>query len=183
MKIHVMRHGTTVWNEQGITQGRTNNRLSKNGVLLTEKVSNRYKDCKFDIIFCSPLMRTIQTANIMNRPHNVKIIKDKNLVEIDQGIFTGRSKDDLSEDEKRLKALRDKSAGMETYASALDRARAFLSALRKNTKYKNVLVITHNVIASFLDDILNNVKIDFKNPDHLGNFKNAEIKTFEIKES
>lgn len=183
MKIHVMRHGTTVWNERGITQGRTNNRLSKNGVLLTEKVSNRYKDCKFDIIFCSPLMRTIQTANIMNRPHNVKIIKDNNLIEIDQGIFTGRSKDDLSEDEKRLKALRDKSTGMETYASALDRARAFLSALRENTKYKNVLVITHNVIASFLDDILNNVKVDFKNPDHLGNFKNAEIKTFEIKES
>ena len=183
MKIHVMRHGTTVWNERGITQGRTNNRLSKNGVLLTEKVSKRYKDCKFDIIFCSPLMRTIQTANIMNRPHNVKIIKDENLIEIDQGIFTGRSKDDLSEDEKRLKALRDKSTGMETYASALDRARDFLSALRKNTKYKNVLVITHNVIASFLDDVLNNVKVDFKNPDHLRNFKNAEVKTFEIKES
>ena len=183
MKIHVMRHGTTVWNEQGITQGRTNNRLSKNGVLLTEKVSKRYKDCKFDIIFCSPLMRTIQTANILNRPHNVKIVKDNNLIEIDQGIFTGRNKDDLSEDEKRLKALRDKSTGMETYASALDRVRAFLSALRKNTKYKNVLVITHNVIASFLDDILNNVKVDFNNPDHLRNFKNAEIKTFEIKES
>ena len=183
MKIYVMRHGTTVWNERGITQGRTNNRLSKNGVLLTEKVSKRYKDCKFDIIFCSPLMRTMQTANIMNRHHNVKIIKDNNLIEIDQGIFTGRNKEDLSKDEKRLKALRDKSAGMETYASALDRARAFLSALRKNTKYKNVLVITHNVIASFLDDILNNVKVDFKNPDHLGHFKNAEIKTFEIKES
>lgn len=183
MKIHVMRHGTTVWNERGITQGRTNNRLSKNGVLLTEKVSKRYKDCKFDIIFCSPLMRTMQTANIMNRHHNVKIVKDKNLIEIDQGIFTGRNKDDLSEDEKRLKALRDESTGMETYALALDRARAFLSALRKNTKYKNVLVITHNVIASFLDDILNNVKVDFKNPDHLGHFKNAEIKTFEIKES
>lgn len=178
-----MRHGTTVWNERGITQGRTNNRLSKNGVLLTEKVSKRYKDCKFDIIFCSPLMRTMQTANIMNRHHNVKIIKDNNLIEIDQGIFTGRNKEDLSKDEKRLKALRDESTGMETYASALDRARAFLSALRKNTKYKNVLVITHNVIASFLDDILNNVKVDFKNPDHLGHFKNAEIKTFEIKES
>lgn len=49
----------------------------------------KYKDTKFDIIFCSPLMRTIQTANIINKFHNVKIVKDERLIEIDQGIFTG----------------------------------------------------------------------------------------------
>ena len=34
MNLFVMRHGTTVWNEKGITQGRTNNRLSKSGIEL-----------------------------------------------------------------------------------------------------------------------------------------------------
>ena len=76
MNIYVMRHGTTVWNEKGITQGLTNNRLSKNGVALTEKVSLEYKNIKFEAIYCSPLTRTVQTANIMNKYHNLKIIKD-----------------------------------------------------------------------------------------------------------
>ena len=67
MQIYIMRHGTTVWNEKGITQGRTNNRLSKKGKLLTEEVSQKYKDLKIDFIFCSPLMRTVQTANIINK--------------------------------------------------------------------------------------------------------------------
>ena len=102
MKIYVMRHGTTVWNEKGITQGHTNNRLSKKGKILTEEVALKYKNINFDIIFCSPLMRTVQTANIMNKYHNSKIVKDSRLIEIDQGIFTGRSKYDLTEEEKRL---------------------------------------------------------------------------------
>jgi hypothetical protein len=41
-----MRHGTTVWNEKGITQGHTNNRLSKKGKILTEEVALKYKNIK-----------------------------------------------------------------------------------------------------------------------------------------
>lgn len=37
MKVYVMRHGTTIWNENGITQGHTNNRLSQKGKSLTKK--------------------------------------------------------------------------------------------------------------------------------------------------
>ena len=97
MNLYVMRHGTTVWNEKGITQGRSNNRLSKNGIELTELVSKKFKDIKFDVIISSPLMRTIQTANIMNKYHNVKVFKDDELLEIDQGIFTGHYKNSLTE--------------------------------------------------------------------------------------
>ena len=31
MNLYIMRHGTTTWNEKGITQGRSNNKLSKKG--------------------------------------------------------------------------------------------------------------------------------------------------------
>ena len=64
MKVYVMRHGTTVWNEKRITQGRTNNRLSKNGKALTEEVALKHKDVKFDAIYSSPLMRTMQTTTL-----------------------------------------------------------------------------------------------------------------------
>lgn len=180
MKVYVMRHGTTVWNEKGITQGHTNNRLSQKGKTLTEDVSIKHKDMKFDIIFCSPLMRTMQTANIMNKYHNVKIIKDERLIEIDQGIFTGKSKFNLTDKEKKQKFARDKKCGMESYQSVFKRVENFIRELKQNKKYDNVLIITHNVNASFIADIFNNIEVDFNNDKHLRNFNNAEIKCFNM---
>ena len=106
MQMYVMRHGTTEWNEQGITQGRTNNLLSARGVAQTEEVAKNYAEVEFDAIYVSPLMRTRQTASIMNAEHNVPIFQDARLLEIDQGIFAGRSKEGLTPEEKLLKKTR-----------------------------------------------------------------------------
>ena len=175
-----MRHGTTVWNEKGITQGRTNNRLSSAGKELTETVADKTKDIKFDIIYSSPLMRTMQTANIINKYHNVKIIKDNRLIEIDQGIFTGRSKDDITEEEKKLKFARSEKCGMESYQRAYDRTKDFVAELIQTCKFDTVLIITHNVNASFVEDILKGVIVDFENANHVRSFNNAEMKCFDI---
>lgn len=179
MKIYVMRHGTTAWNEKGITQGRTNNRLSKSGKVLTEQRAKDFAYKNIDIIFCSPLMRTVQTANIINKFHNVKIQKDDRLIEIDQGIFTGKKRSQLSATELELKNSRSKDCKMESYQNVYDRIKDFLSWLEKQN-FKSVLVVTHNCCASFLSNILNNLPVDFKNLDYLRNFDNAQIKCFEI---
>ena len=180
MNIFVMRHGTTVWNEKGITQGRTNNRLSKSGIELTKQKAKDYENVSFDVIYCSPLMRTVQTANIMNSFHNVSIIRDDRLIEIDQGIFSGRHKDDLTEEERKLKFARSKSCGMESYQSVYDRSKLFVEDIKCSCKYENILVITHNCTATLLEDLLLNIEVDFNNDKHVRNFKNAEIKTFKL---
>ncbi len=180
MKVYVMRHGTTVWNEKRITQGRSQNRLSKNGKLLVEEVAKKYKDTKFDVIFSSPLMRTIQTSNIINKYHNTPIVKDERLIEINQGIFTGKSKFNLTDEEKKQKFARDKKCGMESFQSVYKRVENFVKDLKQNKKYDNVLIITHNVNASFIADIFNNIEVDFNNDKHSKNFNNAEIKCFNL---
>lgn len=179
MKVYVMRHGTTVWNEKGIIQGRSNNRLSQKGKALTKEVALKYKNTRFDVIFCSPLMRTMQTANIMNKYHNVKIIKDERLIEINQGIFAKRLKTSLTNIEKQQRQNREKSCGMEKYENVYERTKNFLQYL-KTQKYTSVLIITHNVGASFIADIFNNIKVDFNNDKHLRNFNNAEIRCYNI---
>ena len=130
MDIYVMRHGKTIWNEKGITQGRSNNHLSKSGVEKTKQVAKEYANVKFDLIICSPLFRTVQTANLMNVYHNVKIIKDASIIEVDQGIFAGRHKDSLTPEEKILKYRKDKSCGMESYQEVLDRSKVFIESLK-----------------------------------------------------
>ena len=180
MTIFVMRHGTTVWNEKGIIQGWSSNRLSKKGKIEVKKRAEEYRNQEFDVIFSSPLMRAMQTANIMNEFHKVKIVKDQRLIEINQGIFTGRHKDSLTEEEKVLRLKRDKRCRIETYQSVYKRSEDFITEL-KNSRYENVLIVTHNVGASFITSILNKNQIDFKDENQLRNFGNAEIKVFEVK--
>ncbi len=178
MQVYVMRHGTTVWNEMGVTQGRTNNKLSRDGVRLTQEVAENFKDVHIDLIVSSPLMRTMQTAKIMNQYHNVKIVKDNNLIEIDQGIFSGRSKESLTEEELVMKKNRSKEAGMENYQECLGRAEMFVESIKEKYNYENILVVTHNICASFIKGILNNEKVDICDERKRKCFNNAEIKRF-----
>ena len=175
-----MRHGTTVWNEKGITQGRSQNRLSQSGKELVAQVSKKFSSNKIDVIIASPLMRTMQTANMMNRYHNVKIIKDKRLIEIDKGIFTGRNRNSLTENEKYLRSINDPICKMETYEQVFERVKLFFDDIKSNCKFKNILVITHGVVAGFLEIIITKKEFDISTKGNIKKFKNAEIKNFEI---
>lgn len=180
MIIYLMRHGLTNWNEQGIIQGHSYNKLSETGKIITNEVANHYKDTPFEIIFSSPLTRTVQTANIMNKYHNIKIVKDKRLIEIDQGIFSGRKKNSLTKEEKKLKFRRSKKCGLENYESVYKRALDFVNFL-KVQNYNCVLVVTHHVNAHFISQILSNEEINLKYSTTLTTkFSNSEIRKYII---
>ena len=90
MKVYIMRHGETVWNAKGIIQGRRQGRLSKTGIGQVEEQAKKFQNVDFGLIFTSPLMRTVQTANIMNKFHSCKVIRDDRLLEVDKGILAGQ---------------------------------------------------------------------------------------------
>ena len=178
MNIYIVRHGTTVWNQKGISQGHSQNRLSESGKQLVIQTANKHKDTKFDIIFCSPLMRTIQTANIINKFHNVKIIKDRRIIEIDQGIFTGRKVSTLTEQERQQKKLRSKSCKMESWQSVHNRAKLFLEDILQNCQFENILIVTHSYVATCLENIIVGKKVDYSNYIDKPNFANAELRKY-----
>ena len=153
------------------------NRLSKKGKQEVELVAKKYKEIKFDVIYASPMMRTMQTANIMNRYHNLKIIKYDRLMELDQGIFTGKVKARLSPEEKIQRISRNPNCGMESYESAFTRTKDFADFL-KTLNFKNILVVSHNINTSCLENILTKQLTDFKTPSTMNKFKNADIKQF-----
>lgn len=175
-----MRHGTTRYNELEITQGRLNNRLSQNGKALVEKTALEAQNLRFDIIYSSPLMRAIQTANIINKYHKVKIIKDERLTEIGQGIFTGRKVSSLTSQEKALKDLRAPETQMEQSCGVYARACNFLDYLRKNCSKENVLIVTHNHIATCLEIYIKTGQKKYSETNIVSDFKNAQIKKFVI---
>jgi broad specificity phosphatase PhoE len=180
MKIYVLRHGTTFWNEEGRTQGRRQNKLSENGKKLAELTAEKLKDKQIDIVYASPLMRTMQTANIVNKYHNAKIIKSELLTEVDQGVFSGRLWRKLTDKEKQLKKERHPSTGMETLEEAYERTQKFVNDVLKSETSENVMVVTHNNICSMLELIFTNTTPDFSNHDQMNMFGNAEVRVYDI---
>lgn len=180
MKIYVMRHGRTNWNEKWITQGRSQNMLSKTGKAEAIEVAKKFATTKIDLIICSPLKRTVQTANLMNEYHHVKIIKDKNLIELDQGVFTGQKYSKQTPEEQEAKRLRLDGYGLEKFVSVYQRVKEFADNLPQNYPYENVLVVTHESPAVYLSAILSKQKIDTENPFTMSRFQNAEIRSFEL---
>ncbi|MFV0498624.1 MAG: histidine phosphatase family protein [Bacilli bacterium] len=92
MKIYLIRHGKTYYNEVGKYLGVSDVNLSKNGVLELKKISYKFK---YDVIISSPLKRCIQTSKILFKNHDY-IIDD--FKEFNFGRFEGFTYEQLKED-------------------------------------------------------------------------------------
>lgn len=182
MIIYIMRHGQTVWNVKNITQGRRQNRLSKLGQEQVSEVAKKFKKDDVDIIISSPLMRTMQTTNIVNKVLKTKILRDERIIEIGKGALSGRAKETFTEEEKRLKKENPYLLKMESVQDVVDRVRDFSGFLLSNFYNKKVLVVTHDIVAFILEKILLKDEKDVLNyyEIHEGKYDNAEIRRFTI---
>lgn len=141
MKLYVIRHGRTSWNEKGLMQGRVNIKLSETGKKEAKDIREKLKDISFDICISSPLKRTLETASIVT-DNKYKIITDELLIERNLGEFEGKK---YAEYEK-LKfwdyKLNNDSYGVEPVKDILKRTSSFLNNL-KEKNYKTVLIVSH----------------------------------------
>ncbi len=89
--IHLIRHGETDFNQQGIIQGSgVDSDLNAKGILQSEKFFNAYKDVPYARVYTSELRRAIQSVSqfiSMGIPHS----KHNGLNEINWGIMEGRA--------------------------------------------------------------------------------------------
>lgn len=92
--LYIMRHGRTDWNNARRLQGRTDIPLNAQGLQMAEKARGEYAGVHFDVCFCSPLTRAVQTAQILLRGRDVPIITDGRLVEMSFGACEGSCLDD-----------------------------------------------------------------------------------------
>ena len=98
-EIHLFRHGETDWNVEGRFQGLEISKLTERGILQAQKLGNDIKDLKFENIYCSPSLRTKQTAfNIW--PHQKKRIQySDELLEINLGSMEGKLYSEVKEND------------------------------------------------------------------------------------
>jgi probable phosphoglycerate mutase len=88
-RILLARHGATVFSAQERFAGATDIDLSDDGRELARKLGERLANVKIDAFYCSDMKRTIQTAELVAKPHGAKPVANPGLREIDHGTWEG----------------------------------------------------------------------------------------------
>lgn len=99
MRLILMRHGETQWNQEKRLQGHDNSALSERGIRQAEAIKPLLAQLAPALVVASDLGRAQQTAAIIGYPHATL---DANLRELNMGAWTGLKKPDLIRDTPEL---------------------------------------------------------------------------------
>ena len=88
--VYIVRHCEAEGNVKGVFQGKTDFDVSEKGEKQLEKLSERFKEIKLDVVYSSPLKRAYRTAEAAVKYKNLPINCDKGLAEIDGGTMEGK---------------------------------------------------------------------------------------------
>jgi len=160
MELILIRHGETDWNREGKVQGLSDIELNSDGRRQARQLAVALKDVNIERIYSSPLLRARQTAQIINSYHQVPVILDAGLMEMDQGDFEGLSFRELMACEKDFlkKWIADPAAvkmpNGESFMELQTRAWKVVAGIIAEAD--NTLVVSHNfTIAAILCKLKN----------------------------
>jgi len=149
-KFYVVRHGEAESNALGIISCniKTPHHLTEEGREQAKEVSVKLKDKKIDLIFCSPFLRTKETAEIIIEGlgfDKSKIIFDDRLHEVNVGFMDGRTDAEYqayfgSREEKFWKT----PEGGESHTDVKKRMTDFVYDIDSKYQGKNILIVSHN---------------------------------------
>lgn len=88
-KLYLIRHCEALGNINGTFQGSIDEDITEKGQRQLDKLAVKCKDIPFDVIYSSPLIRAVKTAQAANKHHGLEIITDSAFSEINGGEFEG----------------------------------------------------------------------------------------------
>lgn len=134
MKLIITRHGETIENKKGITQGHLPGHLNKLGIQQARRLAKRLKDEKIDFIYSSDLKRAADTAKIIRKYHkNTPIKFVKELRERYLGKYQGTKSGEYPYDLWKT----------ETKANIVNRVKKFLDKTLHKHRNETVLFVGH----------------------------------------
>lgn len=161
MKIYLIRHGQTTGDVEDRYGGAYDDELTNKGKTQVQELANKLSNYGIQTLFCSPMIRTKQTAEILKSKLDceIKIVED--LKERNKnGILTGMTKDEAttkySELVEELKNYRNTIQGAESQYDFVERIKNVFAEVTSNTNYSAIGIVTHGgPIWAIFTDILN----------------------------
>ncbi|MEO0211372.1 MAG: histidine phosphatase family protein [candidate division WOR-3 bacterium] len=146
MRVILVRHGKTRWNEEGRLQGWKGEALSERGLREVEELSESLSQLKPDAVYSSDLRRAAQTAEMLMRLNSWRAphVIDRRLREINHGLWEGMRVSEIM-DLKNMQTVEGfRPPGGESFRDVAERVSGFISDLR-STGHKEVIVVGHQV--------------------------------------
>jgi broad specificity phosphatase PhoE len=145
--LFIVRHGETKANKKGIDAGPLDYPLTNKGVKEVSFIAKAISHVKFSAVYSSPVFRAVETAEILAKPHKLKVKKLEELTE-------AKLKTEYIGQKGRHHLLSDPEAFTETNKDVLNRTSKAI-ALIKNQEEGNVIVVSHgDVITSLLEGVV-----------------------------
>jgi broad specificity phosphatase PhoE len=151
VQIVLVRHGATDWNLQGRCQGATDRELSEAGIRQAEQISALLSEEKFHAVYSSNLRRARQTAELISRPHDLPVLIEQELRELDHGALEGLTFNEIKHSYGEfLTRWRTEPAeicvpGGERLVDVAERAwRGLNDIVRRHPDARRILVVSHN---------------------------------------
>ncbi|MEM6399751.1 MAG: histidine phosphatase family protein [Cyanobacteria bacterium P01_D01_bin.116] len=99
VRLLLVRHGETEWNQQSKYQGQVDISLNENGKLQSEKVADFLKDISIDKVYSSSMLRAKETAEIILQQHQgVNLELNDGFKEIIHGVWEGKLETEIEQE-------------------------------------------------------------------------------------
>lgn len=87
--LYVVRHGETDWNREKVFRGVYDVPLNDNGRRQAQLAAGALADYQIDAAYTSPLSRSVETAEIVLKPHGIQAARHEGLLDFNYGDWTG----------------------------------------------------------------------------------------------
>lgn len=158
--IVLVRHGSTIHNENNVWQGRSDSSLNDKGRKEADLLAEELKNEAIDIVFHSPMKRAIETAEIIAKNHHTVFKTIDSFVEIDVGDFDGAKHTDIIKQHPEIYRnwIMDIDSPIptgESFNDVFERVKTGVEEILESP-YRNILVVGHAMVnRAILGQLLN----------------------------
>ena len=151
-EILLIRHGETLWNQQGRMQGQNDSPLTPLGLTQARQLGRRLAKVSFTTLYSSDLGRAHQTARCIADATGHEIVADERLRERHFGIFEGMTNHEIQAQHPELHALFAKRLpdfcmpGGESAAQFSLRCVGALESIAARHAGETIAVVTHGLV-------------------------------------
>lgn len=148
-RLFLIRHGETAWNKDSRLQGQTDILLSDAGRKQAEALSRRLAGENFSAFFSSNLKRSLETAEIIAKPHNQEVYISPGLQEINFGDWEGLTIDEIRKNYSEIASkwwaspLETRVPGGETLGELAERSSIAVKSIVNRYPNQKVVVVAH----------------------------------------
>lgn len=146
-QLYFVRHGVTVWNEEGRWQGQTDIELNSTGIAQAEAAAERLAQIPFSAMYSSDLSRALDTAKTIAQRQEGTVVATKSWRERNAGVFEGMTSDQIKIDypeayDEMMDGFLEPPEG-ESFTEFTSRVEVELQRLIEKHPDDTVLVVSH----------------------------------------